>query len=186
MPFSDAYHLVSNEFFSNITVFTPSLKTILVFLNWKLLLLEDSLHFHKLMLPRVLDKILLRVEKLTKKTNNIIPFTFNQGNAIELLLSNMRLYLNKRQYQKGKVVFHVKLKFHSQKTLPDLGKCLHIKDWIESCILFINHIALVWRTGDKENKEMDIILSNVSEYSEFDKNTAIQLYKVNIFFLLDL
>lgn len=36
------------------------------------------------------------------------------------------------QYQKGKVFFHVKLNFCSHITLPDLGKCLHIKGWIKS------------------------------------------------------
>lgn len=102
-PFSDAYQLVSNEFFSNITVFTPSLKAILIFTNWKFLLLEKSLHFHKLMLPSVLDKILLREEKLKKKkkANHIILFAFIQGNAIELFLSNMHLHSNKQPIPKG-------------------------------------------------------------------------------------
>lgn len=133
-PFSDAYQLVSNEFFSNITVFTPSLKAILVFSNWKFLLLEKSLHFHKLMLPSVLDKILLREEKLKKKKKPTTSFYLHLYK--EMLLSyffQICIYTRiSSQYQKGKAVFHVKLKFHSQKTLPDLGKCLHIKGWLES------------------------------------------------------
>lgn len=156
MPFSDAYHLVSSEFLSNITVFIPSPKTILVFLNWKFLLLVYSLHFHKLMLPHVLDKILLGVEKFTKKTNHIIPCAFKQGNAIELFLSNTRLYSNKQPIPKGEscLSYRIEVSQPEDSAWPGQVPTYQGLDWVYA-FFFINQL---WCEGQVTRKTRRWIL----------------------------